>query len=140
MIPAKQRIVRENLTNKIGGRIEGTKNLLEGRHNAVDAIAGKMWLDNIDGTGKVFYTTGRLTSEMVIKVAQMGISILLSRSGLTQMGLKLARDLNVTMLARAKNKHFLIYNGHETIEFDVKLPEKLEVANLVKKLPVSGDL
>jgi FdhD protein len=111
-----------------------------GRHNAVDAIAGKMWIDNMDGTGKLFYTTGRLTSEMVIKVAQMGISILLSRSGLTQMGLKLARDMNVTMLARAKNKHFLIYNGHETIEFDVKLPKKLDVANLASKSLVPGDL
>ena len=57
-----------------------------GRHNAVDAIAGRMWLDGIDGSDKVFYTTGRLTSEMVIKCAQMGIPILVSRSGLTQMG------------------------------------------------------
>ena len=62
-----------------------------GRHNAVDAIAGRMWLDALDGGDKVFYTTGRLTSEMVIKTAQMGIPFLVSRSGLTQMGYDLAR-------------------------------------------------
>jgi FdhD protein len=101
-----------------------------GRHNAVDAIAGKMWLQDAAGADKIFYTTGRLTSEMVIKVAQMGIPILLSRSGITQMGLKLARDLGVTLLARANGKHFLIYNGEENIVFDEKLPPKLEVANL----------
>ena len=63
-----------------------------GRHNAVDAIAGHMWLNNIDGKGKIFYTTGRLTSEIVIKVAQMNISILLSRSGITEMGLNVAKE------------------------------------------------
>ena len=89
-----------------------------GRHNAVDAIAGKMWLDNISGSDKLFYTTGRLTSEMVIKVAQMGIPALLSRSGITQMGLKLAQDLGVTLLSRAKGKHFLVYHGQENIVFD----------------------
>jgi FdhD protein len=62
-----------------------------GRHNAVDAIAGQMWLDGLDGGDKIFYTTGRLTSEMVIKTAQMGIPFLVSRSGLTQMGYDLAR-------------------------------------------------
>jgi FdhD protein len=101
-----------------------------GRHNAVDAIAGKMWLEHISGDDKIFYTTGRLTSEMVIKVAQMKIPVLLSRSGLTQMGLNLARDLNITLLARAKNKHFLIYNGKENIEFDTELLPKREVANV----------
>ena len=101
-----------------------------GRHNAVDAIAGKMWLDNISGADKIFYTTGRLTSEMVIKVAQMNIPILLSRSGITQMGLNLARELNITLLSRAKNKHFLIYNGKESVIFDVELPPKREIANV----------
>jgi FdhD protein len=101
-----------------------------GRHNAVDAIAGKMWLEGISGDDKIFYTTGRLTSEMVIKVAQMRVPVLLSRSGITQMGLSLARDLNITLLSRAKSKHFLIYNGKENIEFDVELPPKREVANL----------
>ena len=101
-----------------------------GRHNAVDAIAGLMWLDDIKGSDKLFYTTGRLTSEMVIKVAQMGIPALLSRSGITQMGLKLAKDVGVTMFSRAKGKHFLLYNGVENLDFDVKLPPKLSVANI----------
>lgn len=104
-----------------------------GRHNAVDAIAGKMWLEDIEGHNKIFYTTGRLTSEMVMKVAQMGISVLLSRSGMTQMGLKLAKDLGVTMFARLKGKHFLIYNGVENIEFDVELPAKAEVGGMKTK-------
>lgn len=101
-----------------------------GRHNAVDAIAGRMWLEGVEGADKVFYTTGRLTSEMVIKVAQMNIPVLLSRSGITQMGLSLARELNITLLSRAKNKHFLVYNGKENIEFDVSLPSKREIANV----------
>lgn len=89
-----------------------------GRHNAVDAIAGSMWLNQIEGNDKIFYTTGRLTSEMVIKVAQMGIPVLLSRSGVTQMGRELARQVGVTLIARAKGRHFLIYNGAECIQFD----------------------
>ncbi|MDH5360978.1 MAG: formate dehydrogenase accessory sulfurtransferase FdhD [Gammaproteobacteria bacterium] len=94
-----------------------------GRHNAVDAIAGLMWLDGVGGEDKVFYTTGRLTSEMVIKVAQMGIPALLSRSGVTQMGLELAQQLGITMIARAKGRHFNIFNGSENIVFDA-IPEK----------------
>lgn len=89
-----------------------------GRHNAVDAIAGSMWLNQIEGNDKIFYTTGRLTSEMVIKVAQMGIPVLLSRSGITQMGRELARKVGVTLIARAKGRHFLIYTGTECIQFD----------------------
>ena len=89
-----------------------------GRHNAVDAIAGHMWLNEINGEDKIFYTTGRLTSEMVIKVAQMNISTLLSRSGITEMGLNVAKDTQVTLLGRAKGKHFLIYNGKDNIIFD----------------------
>lgn len=89
-----------------------------GRHNAVDAIAGHMWLDNIAGHNKIFYTTGRLTSEMVIKGAQMGIPVLLSRSGVTHMGLEVAQKVGVTLIARAKGRHFLVYNGAENIEFD----------------------
>jgi FdhD protein len=94
-----------------------------GRHNAVDAIAGLMWLDGVEGGDKIFYTTGRLTSEMVIKVAQMGVPVLLSRSGITQMGLSLARQLGITMIARAKGKHFVIFNGAENLLFD-SIPEK----------------
>lgn len=106
-----------------------------GRHNAVDAIAGKMWLEGIPGHDKLFYTTGRLTSEMVMKVVQMGIPVLISRSGITQMGLKLARDLGVTLFSRANGKHFLIFNGAGNIEFDVQLPPKLEVANIKSTQP-----
>ncbi len=89
-----------------------------GRHNAVDAIAGLMWLDGVTGENKVFYTTGRLTSEMVIKVAQMRVPVLLSRSGITKMGLELARQVGVTMIARAKGRHFLVFNGAQHVEFD----------------------
>jgi|GEM_PF-8686 len=89
-----------------------------GRHNAVDAIAGYMWLAGMEGGDKVLYTTGRLTSEMVIKVTQMGIPALLSRSGATHMGFELARQAGVTMVARAKGRHFLVLNGGENIVFD----------------------
>jgi FdhD protein len=82
-----------------------------GRHNAVDAIAGRMWLDRLDGVDKIFYTTGRLTSEMVIKAAQMGIPFLVSRSGLTQMGYEIAQKVGMTMIGRATNKHFLLFTG-----------------------------
>ncbi len=89
-----------------------------GRHNAVDAIAGYMWLEDITGGNKIFYTTGRLTSEMIIKVAQMGIPVLLSRSGLTHMGLELAQQTGVILIARAKGRHFMVYNGADQINFD----------------------
>ena len=84
-----------------------------GRHNAVDAIAGQMWLDRIDGSDKIFYTTGRLTSEMVIKAAQMQIPFLVSRSGLTQMGYEIARKTGITMIGRAVNKHYLLFTGRQ---------------------------
>jgi FdhD protein len=92
-----------------------------GRHNAVDAIAGKMWLDGVDGGDKVFYTTGRLTSEMVIKGAQMGIPFLLSRSGTTQMGHMVAGKVGMSLLARCTGKHFLLLTGHERVQFDPDL-------------------
>ena len=82
-----------------------------GRHNAVDAIAGRMWLDRLDGGDKIFYTTGRLTSEMVIKAAQMGIPFLVSRSGLTQMGYDIAQKVGITMIGRAVNKRYLLFTG-----------------------------
>jgi FdhD protein len=84
-----------------------------GRHNAVDAIAGRMWLDRVDGGDKIFYTTGRLTSEMVIKAAQMGIPFLVSRSGLTQMGHAIAQQVGMTMIGRATNRHYLLFTGAE---------------------------
>lgn len=95
-----------------------------GRHNAVDTLAGEMWLDQDSGHNKIFYTTGRLTSEMVIKVAKMGIPVLLSRSGVTQMGLELAQKLGITIIARAKGRHFLVYHGAENLDFDVPSPTK----------------
>ena len=82
-----------------------------GRHNAVDAIAGKMWLDGHDGGDKIFYTSGRLTSEMVIKAAQMGIPFLVSRSGLTQMGYDIARRVGITMIGRSQGRHYLLFTG-----------------------------
>jgi len=84
-----------------------------GRHNAVDAIAGWMWLEGVDGSDKIFYTTGRLTSEMVIKAAQMGIPFLVSRSGLTKMGHEIARQVGITMIGRAVNRHYLVFTGAE---------------------------
>jgi len=89
-----------------------------GRHNAVDAIAGQMWLDRIDGSDKIFYTTGRLTSEMVIKAAQMGVPFLVSRSGLTQMGHDIASRVGMTMIGRATNKHYLLFTGAERFRRD----------------------
>lgn len=90
-----------------------------GRHNAVDAIAGHMWLKGISGAHKIFYTTGRLTSEMVIKVSQMGIPVLLSRSGATQMGVEMAQLSGVTLISRSRGQHFMVLNGAQNIEFDV---------------------
>jgi FdhD protein len=86
-----------------------------GRHNAVDAIAGWMWLKGVSGDDKIFYTTGRLTSEMVIKAAQMRIPVLVSRSGLTQMGYSIAEQVGITMIGRAVNKHYLLFTGAERI-------------------------
>ena len=94
-----------------------------GRHNAVDAIAGKMWLDGMGGADKVFYTTGRLTSEMVIKGAQMGIPFLLSRSGTTQMGHMVAERVGMSLLARCSGKHFLLLTGKERLVFEPALLE-----------------
>ena len=82
-----------------------------GRHNAIDSIAGWMWLNGIDGADKIFYTTGRLTSEMVIKSAQMGVPIIVSRSGITQMGHQLATRLGLALFGRAVNRHFIGYSG-----------------------------
>jgi FdhD protein len=88
-----------------------------GRHNAVDSISGLMWLANRPGKDLIFFTTGRLTSEMVIKGAQMGVPFLLTRSGVTLMGLELARKTNLTILSRCSGKHFEIYNAPERVIF-----------------------
>ena len=92
-----------------------------GRHNAVDAIAGLMWLDGVEGGDKVFYTTGRLTSEMVIKGAQMGIPFLLSRSGTTQMGHMVADKVGMSLLARCSGTHFLLLAGAHRLQFEPEL-------------------
>ena len=96
-----------------------------GRHNAVDAIAGFMWLDRVDGSDKVFYTTGRLTSEMVIKCAQMRIPFLVSRSGLTHMGHEIAKKGGMTMLGRASGKHYLAFTGKQRLVRTASQPTEL---------------
>ena len=80
-----------------------------GRHNAIDTIAGWMWLNHVGGDDKIFYTTGRLTSEMVMKSAQIGVPIVVSRSGITQMGLEIAERLGLALFGRATNRHFICY-------------------------------
>ena len=95
-----------------------------GRHNAIDTIAGWMWLQDdalARGGDKVFYTTGRLTSEMVIKAAQMGVPIVISRSGTTEMGLEVARKLGLCTVGRATNKHFLCYSAPHRLQWQPSL-------------------
>ena len=127
-------VSRLNDVYRVSGAVHGcglctaTESLMHiedvGRHNAADAIAGRMWLEGIAGADKIFYTTGRLTSEIVMKTAFMGIPVLLSRSGVTEMGLELAREIGMTMIARAKGRHFLVYNGAEHLDFDAIPPER----------------
>lgn len=93
-----------------------------GRHNAVDKIAGYMLLKGIEPADKIFYTTGRLTSEMVIKTVQMGIPILISRSGFTAWGVELARKAGLTLIGRARGRRFIALSGEERIIFDADLP------------------
>jgi FdhD protein len=90
-----------------------------GRHNAVDKIAGWMFLNKVPAADKLFYTTGRLTSEMVIKTVMMGIPILVSRSGFTAWGVELARQAGLTLIGRARGKRFLALSGTERIVFDL---------------------
>jgi FdhD protein len=94
-----------------------------GRHNAVDKIAGWMFLNNEKANDKIFYTTGRLTSEMVVKTVQMGIPILISRSGFTASGVKLAKEAGLTLIGRAKGKRIIIANGIERVVFDTDINE-----------------
>lgn len=89
-----------------------------GRHNAVDKIAGYMRMNDISGVDKIFYTTGRLTSEMVIKTVQMGIPILISRSGFTAWGVELAREANLTLIGRARGSRFVALAGQHRIDYD----------------------
>jgi FdhD protein len=94
-----------------------------GRHNAIDKIAGYMHLEGIPPRGKIFYTTGRLTSEMVIKTVQMGVPILVSRSGFTAWGVELARKADLTLIGRAKGRRFLALAGEHRIRFDAPAAE-----------------
>ena len=101
-----------------------------GRHNAIDTIAGWMWMnDDMSGADKVFYTTGRLTSEMVIKSAQMGVPIVVSRSGITQMGHEVAQRLGLCTIGRAVNKHFYCYSGQERLVLQPELAKPNPNAN-----------
>jgi FdhD protein len=92
-----------------------------GRHNAVDKIAGYMLLNAIEPHDKIFYTTGRLTSEMVIKTVKMGIPILVSRSGFTAWGVDLAKRAGLTLIGRARGKRFVCVSGAERLVFDADL-------------------
>jgi FdhD protein len=92
-----------------------------GRHNAVDKIAGWMFRNGIGGDDKIFYTTGRLTSEMVIKTVRMGIPILVSRSGFTAWGVELARKAGLTLIGRARGQRFIALAGEDRIVFDQDL-------------------
>ena len=97
-----------------------------GRHNAVDKIAGTMFLDGIPAGDKIFYTTGRLTSEMVIKTVKMGIPVLISRSGFTAWGVELARKAGLTLIGRARGKRFVALAGAERIVFDADVSKIFE--------------
>ncbi|WP_416896520.1 MAG: formate dehydrogenase accessory sulfurtransferase FdhD [Minwuia sp.] len=105
-----------------------------GRHNAVDKIAGYMHLNGIGPEGKIFYTTGRLTSEMVIKTVQMRIPVLISRSGFTASGVELGRRAGLTLIGRARGKRFVCLSGQDRIDFDLD-PEEVpdEPAKLRRK-------
>ena len=90
-----------------------------GRHNAVDKIAGYMFLNGLSAADKIFYTTGRLTSEMVLKTVQMEIPILISRSGFTAWGVDLARQAGLTLIGRMRGKRFVVLSGEERVDYDL---------------------
>ena len=111
-----------------------------GRHNAVDKIAGWMFLNKENANDKIFYTTGRLTSEMVIKTVQMGIPILISRSGFTAWGVELAKEAGLTLIGRAKGRRFTALSGIERILYDANLKEvKPEPNNMKRKSSIETD-
>ncbi len=109
-----------------------------GRHNAVDKIAGYMFLNGLSAADKIFYTTGRLTSEMVIKTVQMGIPILISRSGFTAWGVELAQATNLTLIGRARGKRFTALSGLQRIIYDVD-PDDAEDEPISARRKAAGD-
>jgi FdhD protein len=111
-----------------------------GRHNAVDKIAGHMHRHHITGADKIFYTTGRLTSEMVIKTVRMGIPILISRSGFTGWGVELARNAGLTLIGRARGKRFVALSGAERIVFDQSLELVADEAVRHRRKAAGGDV
>jgi FdhD protein len=110
-----------------------------GRHNAVDKIAGWMFRHKVPAHDKIFYTTGRLTSEMVIKTVRMGIPILISRSGFTAWGVELARKANLTLVGRARGKRFVALAGRERIVFDQDLAHVEEESAKYRRKAAVGD-
>ena len=112
-----------------------------GRHNAIDKVTGYMALNGIGPENKIFYTTGRLTSEMVIKTVQMGIAILISRSGFTAWGVDLARQANLTLIGRARGKRFVALAGQDRIQYDAD-PEGIaeESKDLQRKASVGEEV
>src|SRR5918995_1153090 len=110
-----------------------------GRHNAVDKIAGWMFRHGETGGDKIFYTTGRLTSEMVIKTVRMGIPILVSRSGFTAWGVELARQCGLTLIGRARGKRFIALSGQDRIVFDQNLDYVEEESAKHRRQGAEGD-
>jgi FdhD protein len=110
-----------------------------GRHNAVDKIAGWMYCHGVDAADKILYTTGRLTSEMVIKTVRMGIPILVSRSGFTAWGVDLARQVGLTLVGRARGKRFMALAGAERIVYDQNLAYVEEESARHKRKGEGGD-
>jgi FdhD protein len=110
-----------------------------GRHNAVDKIAGWMFVNKIDPANKIFYTTGRLTSEMVIKTVRMGIPVLVSRSGFTASGVELARQTGLTLVGRARGKRFVALSGEDRIVFDQDLAYVAEESMRASRKSASAD-
>ncbi len=110
-----------------------------GRHNAVDKIAGWMFLNKVSGNNKSFYTTGRLTSEMVIKTVRMGIPVLVSRSGFTAWGVDLARQTGLTLIGRARGKRFVALAGEDRIVFDQDLSYVADESAKARRKGAAGD-
>ena len=110
-----------------------------GRHNAVDKIAGWMFMEKVKSADKIFYTTGRLTSEMVIKTVRMGIPILISRSGFTAWGVELARKANLTLIGRARGKRIVALAGEDRIVFDQDLDTVEEESSKHRRKAAVGD-